>query len=274
MTFLQPLMQELRIARLSAIALASAMAMTPALAQEAPQAPRPAQAPRPQAPRPAQPAPAQPQPAQPQPAPAAQQQPAPEPVAPRQITGTTTGWVKICQKIDGTDKEGCMISQEVRAENGAFLTSMAIQEIVGEQRRQLIVAVPLGMALQAGLLMRVDQERAIPAKFGTCLVNGCFAGIDLGNDLLTEMKKGQNIFVTVRNAQGIALDLTLPLASFPKVFDGPATDLKVVEEQQNRLQAELLRKAEEARQRLLEQQGQTQQQQPNGTTPPAPAPQQ
>jgi invasion protein IalB len=192
-----------------------------------------------------------------------QQRPAqPEPVAPRQITGTTTGWVKICQKMEN-DREGCITSQEVRAENGAFLVSMAFQEIQGENRRQLIIVVPLGMALQAGLLVRVDQERALPAKFGTCLGNGCFAGIDVGADLLQQMRRGQNAFVTVRNAQGLALDLTLPLATLARTLDGPATDMRVVEEQQQRLQQELVRRAEEARQRLLDQGGQ------QGGQPPA-----
>jgi invasion protein IalB len=186
-----------------------------------------------------------------------QQQPAqPEPVAPRQITGITNGWVKLCQRIDNTEREGCMITVDVRApENGAFIASAAVQELQGEARRQLVMQVPLGMALQAGLLVRVDQERAVPAKFGTCLENGCFAGIDLGTDFLAQMRRGQNMFITVRNAQGLALDLTLPLRTFMASYDGPATDIRVVQEQQRRLEEELTRRAEEARQRLLQQQG-------------------
>lgn len=226
-------------------------------------------------PAPAKPAPAKPAPQKAEPAkPAAPQGQPNQAVTPRQITGTTTGWVKVCQKIDGTDnKEGCVVSEEVRADNGAFLASIAMQEVVGESRRQLIVAVPLGMALQAGLLLRVDQERAVPAKFGTCLQNGCFSGIDVGTDLLASMKKGQNLLVTVRNAQGIALDLTVPLANFDKVHEGPATDLKVVEEQQRQLEKELERRANEARQKLLEQQ-QGQGAPANGAAPAAGAPKQ
>lgn len=203
--------------------------------------------------QPAKPAaPAKPAQAQP----AAPAQPAPQQQAPRPISGTTTGWVKVCQQIpDMTPpREGCMISQEVRAENGAFLSSMAVQEVSGENKKQLILAVPLGMALQAGLLLRVDNNSAMPAKYGTCLVNGCFAGVDMGADLLNAMKKGQNAYITVRNAQGVALDLVLPLATFAKAYDGSATDLKVVEEQQKKLQDELVRRAEKAREELLRQQ--------------------
>jgi invasion protein IalB len=236
-----------RPSALSALLVAAALSAVPAMAQQQQQQqqqPRPAQA---------QGQGQQQRPAQPQPA----QQQAQQPVAPRQITGTTTGWVKICRRIEGTEREGCMTSQEVRAENGAFLASLTLQEVQGEAGRQLIVAVPLGMALQAGMLVRVDQERAVPAKFGTCLVNGCFAGIDLGNDMLQQMRRGQNAFVTVRDARGLALDLTLPLATFARALDGPATDVRTIEEQQQRLQAEMNRRAEEARQRMIQQQEQS-----------------
>lgn len=198
--------------------------------------------------------PAQNQPAQPAQPPAQAQPQQSAPVAPRPVTGSTTGWQKVCQKLEN-DREGCIISQEVRAENGAFLASLALQELSGENRRQLIVVVPLGMALQAGLLVRVDQERALPAKFGTCLPNGCFSGVDVGPDLLAQLRRGQNAFITVRNAQGIALDLTLPLATFARAYDGPATDARAMQEQQRQLEDQLQRRADEARERLRQQQG-------------------
>lgn len=204
--------------------------------------------------------PAQPQQQQQQQPQAAPQQAAP--VAPRPVTGSTQGWNKVCQKLEN-DREGCIISQEVRAENGAFLASLALQELQGENRRQLIVVVPLGMALQAGLLVRVDQERALPAKFGTCLPNGCFSGVDVGPDLLAQLRRGQNAFITVRNAQGVALDLTLPLATFARAYDGPATDARALQEQQRQLEDQLQRRADEARERLRQQQG--------GGAAPAPA---
>lgn len=195
-----------------------------------------------------------------------QQQPQNQP--PRQLSGTTTGWVKVCQKFPNSDKEGCSIEQQVFTENGAFLASMAVQEISGEQRRQLLITTPLGMALQAGMLVRIDNEKAIPAKFGTCLVNGCFAGLQISLDFINTMKKGQNSFVTVRNIQGAALDLTVPLTTFGKAYDGPAMDVATLQEQQKKLQEELLHRAEKAREELLKQQSQQTTPPATGTTPP------
>ena len=47
----------------------------------------------------------------------------------------------------------------------------------------------------------------------------------------------------------------LPLTDFAKAYDGPPTDPKVFEEQQKKLQDELQRRADEARQKLEQQQG-------------------
>ncbi|MES2905696.1 MAG: invasion associated locus B family protein, partial [Pseudomonadota bacterium] len=68
------------------------------------------------------------------------------------------------------------------------------------------------------------------------------------------MKKGKNAFLTVRNIQGAALDLTVPLTSFGKAYDGPAMDVQALQEQQKKLQEELLKRAEKAREELLKQQ--------------------
>ena len=63
--------------------------------------------------------------------------------------------------------------------------------------------------------------------------------------------------------QGTPISLPMPLTDFAKAYDGPATDPKVVEEQQRKLQEELQKKAEEARKKL-------EAQQPSGPAAPAP----
>lgn len=240
---------------LAASLFASALTV-PVAAQQAPAATKPAPAPPVAMPegQPAQTPPLDPSSeAQSQANPQAQAK-AEAQAPPKQLVGTTTGWVRVCQKVRDTDKEGCSIKQDVVAENGAFLASLAVQEITGQQRRQLIITTPLGMALQAGLLVRIDNEKAVPAKFATCLVNGCFSGLEITPEMIDTMKKGKNAFITVRNIQGAPLDLTVPLTSFSKAYDGPAMDVQALQEQQKKLQEELLKRAEKAREELLKRQ--------------------
>ena len=72
----------------------------------------------------------------------------------------------------------------------------------------------------------------------------------LTDDVIGKMKKGQMLTVQAINMQGTPISLPLPLGDFAKAYDGPATDPKVFEEQQRKLQEELQKKAEEARKKL------------------------
>jgi invasion protein IalB len=70
------------------------------------------------------------------------------------------------------------------------------------------------------------------------------------DEIMKQLKTGQQLTVQAINMQGTPISLPLPLADFAKAYDGPATDPKAFEEQQRKLQEELQKKAEEARKKL------------------------
>jgi hypothetical protein len=78
------------------------------------------------------------------------------------------------------------------------------------------------------------------------------------------MKKGKGLVVQAINANGQPLSLLLPLGDFAKAYDGPPTDPKVFEAQQQKLQEELQKRADEARKQLETQHATTT---PGGKTP-------
>ena len=83
-----------------------------------------------------------------------------------------------------------------------------------------------------------------------CFTNGCMADYEASADLVNRLKKGQQLAVQAINSNGQPISLNLPLSDFAKAYDGPPTDPKVFEEQQKKLQDELQRRANEARQKL------------------------
>jgi hypothetical protein len=114
----------------------------------------------------------------------------------------------------------------------------------------------------------VDNNPPMQSPYVICFQNGCMSDYEVTPELLANMKKGQNLVVQAINSNGAALTLPLPLqetgGSFAKAYDGPATDPKVFEENQKKLQEELQKRAEEARAKL-------QGTQPAGAAPAAPA---
>jgi invasion protein IalB len=238
---------------LSATIMFAAIGMEQSVAQQAP-APRP----RPAAPaKPAQPAPQQQ-------APAAQQQPPQQAQAPagEQPQLIFSPWVKLCNKdADPKAKRICVTVKDGRVESGLLVVSVAIIEMDGEQKKLLRMSLPYGVALQHGTRLIVDQGQPATSPFVTCLPpvvppGGCIADYEASADLINRMKKAQILTVQAIHMNGQAMSPQLDMKDFAKAYDGPATDPKVFEEQQKKLQDELQKRAEEARKKLEAQPGQ------------------
>ncbi|MGJ5180959.1 invasion associated locus B family protein [Bradyrhizobium oligotrophicum] len=225
-----------------AVPFASA-AQAQAPAPAAPKAKAPAAAPK--APAPAAQAPAAP-PAAGQPQQQAQQE------MPQLIYAP---WTKFCLKgQDANAKQVCFIGKDGRIESGQPVVAAVIIEPEGEPKKILRVTLPLGMQLQPGTRIVVDQNQALQSGYVICFQNGCMSDYEATPDFLASLKKGQNLYVQAINSNGTALTLPLPLqeggSSFAKAYDGPPTDPKEFEKTQQKLQEELQKRAEEQRKKL------------------------
>lgn len=171
--------------------------------------------------------------------------------------GAQATWIKVCGEDPKSKQEVCVVAQEIRAETGQFLSSVAIREIKGDKQKVLSVFVPTIMLLQPGLRVQVDEGKQMPGKYAICFPDRCYAEIPIGDDFIADMKKGNELTVTTLNQQARGVSFKLTLSGFTKAFDGPPMDTKELEAQQKELQDELQKRAEEARKRLSEEQGAT-----------------
>ncbi|MGN6284675.1 MAG: invasion associated locus B family protein [Afipia sp.] len=160
-------------------------------------------------------------------------------------------WTKFCLKgQDAKAKQVCFTGKDGRIESGQTVIAAVIIEPEGETKKVLRVTLPLGMQLGYGTRIIVDQNPPHQSPYVICFANGCMSDYEVTADMLTQMKKGQNLVVQAINSNGAPLTLPLPLAEFAKAYDGPPTDPKVFEENQKKLQEELQKRAAEARQKL------------------------
>jgi invasion protein IalB len=242
-----------------ALAVATAASMLTALVgasafAQAPPAPPAPPAPK-AAPKPKAPPPAAQKPADPVPTPGGQppQQQAGNGEVPQLIYSP---WTKFCLKgQEANAKQICFTGKDGRVESGMPVVAAVLIEPEGEPKKLLRVTLPLGMILQQGTRVIVDNGQPMTAPFVICFTNGCMADYEASGELIGKMKKGQQLVVQAFNgASGQAIQVPVPLADFAKAYDGPPTDPKVMEEQQKKLQDELQRRAEEARKKLEGQQ--------------------
>jgi len=209
-----------------------------------------------QAPAPAPRAPAPP-------APKAQAQPkaAPQPTAPPAAGAQAAApagnevpqlmyspWTKVCAKGEAADaKQVCFTGKEGRLpDNGMMIIGAVVVEQDGSPNKMLRITVPLGMMVQPGTRLIVDQGQPMNAPFAVCLPQGCIAELEASQELIGKFKKGQSMVVQAVSGQtGGAISLPVPLPDFAKAYDGPPTDPKVLEERQKKLIEDMQKKQQQ-----------------------------
>lgn len=168
-------------------------------------------------------------------------------------------WVKVCNTDPKSKKEFCLITQELRTDTGQFLAQAVVREVTGESRKLLHIAVPPGMLIQPGLRVQVDGGTQSEAKYTICFPNACIAEMVIDDTFVGGLKRGGKLVITTLNQQGKARPFDLTLKGFTRVYDGEAIKPEELQAKQERLQSELQKRAEAARQKLIEQQRQANQ---------------
>jgi invasion protein IalB len=233
-------------ARMLAVAAATTMitglVSVGALAQQAPPAPKSAQA----QPAPKATAPKAAPKGKTEPAPQAQQAPAGE-----QPQLVFSPWTKFCLKgQEQGAKQVCFTGKDGRVESGMPVVAAVLIEPEAEPKKVLRVTLPLGMSLAPGTRVIVDNGQPMTGPYVICFNNGCMADYEASGELITKLKAGKGLVVQGINGSGQPISLVIPLTDFGKAYDGPPTDPKVFEAQQQKLQQELQERAEKARKEL------------------------
>ncbi len=167
-------------------------------------------------------------------------------------------WTKACNTNPNTQKEICFISIELRTNTGQFLSNIAIQETEGEARKKLLVAVPTGVLIQPGLRIQIDDSKPVQAKYSICAPNACYAELAIDDTFINAMKQGGEMRVAPYNQQAKEIVFKMTLIGFTKVYDGEPMDLAELQKRQEELQSELQKRADEARQKLIDAQQENQ----------------
>ena len=173
--------------------------------------------------------------------------------APTAAENQTSKWLKFCNEDPKSKKQLCAITQELKAETGQFLASISIRELEGAKRKALVIAITPGMLLRHGLTLQIDKGKQQKGTFSICFPNACFSDLAVDDNFVTQMKKGATISVTALNQQAQPVRFDLSLSGFTASYDGDPIDLNKTADDQKKLQNLLRKRAEEQRQKLLDQ---------------------
>ena len=171
-----------------------------------------------------------------------------------------SAWVKLCEKatLKKNDKEEkldiCLTHHErLDGNTGMVIVSAALREVQGNPKKHLMIMVPLGVALPAGLQIKVDEDKE-PTKlvYTICHPGGCTAEVEATDEMVAKLKKGKQMMVAAMNVAAKPIFLPVPLNGFEPTLAGKPVDPEVygraraqLMQQIEQRQIEMLAKAEE-----------------------------
>src|SRR5258707_15498726 len=130
-------------------------------------------------------------------------------------------WRKFCFKTPGTNMV-CRTTISGTFETGQSAVRIDLIEREGGAAR-LQLFLPVGLYLQAGVKITIDQGTAYRIPYVWCLTNTCIAADLVDPGLLKEMETGQKLLLEVVDSSVLTVSTSLPLNQFATVRQGSPT---------------------------------------------------
>lgn len=106
------------------------------------------------------------------------------------------GWSVLCTASGRSAPATCIAEQKIVArETGQLISAIGVR-VPGDTRKPvLIVQVPFGLLMSAGIRLQIDQGQGLDLVVETCEPSGCYAVSPASEAFLKAMAVGQKIDV-------------------------------------------------------------------------------
>jgi invasion protein IalB len=128
-------------------------------------------------------------------------------------------WRKFCFKTPGTNMV-CRTTVSGTFETGQSAVRIDLIEREGDKAARLQLFLPVGLYLQAGVKITIDQGKAYRIPYVWCLTNTCIAADLAEAGLIREMETGQKLLLEVVDSSVLTVSTSLPLNQFAAVRQG------------------------------------------------------
>jgi invasion protein IalB len=128
-------------------------------------------------------------------------------------------WRKVCFKAPGTGMV-CRTSISGTFETGQSAVRIGLIEREGDKAARLQMFLPVGLYLQAGVKITIDQGAVYRLPYVWCLTNACIAADVADPKLIEEMEAGRSLLLEVADTSALAVSTTVPIDQFAAIRRG------------------------------------------------------
>ena len=128
-------------------------------------------------------------------------------------------WRSHCNSASRQTVPECMVEQTaILGKTGQMLASVSVRVPPSGSQPVMMVQVPVGLFLPAGINVRIDEQPPLQLVIQTCDLKGCYAGSPVSADMLKAMKAGKQIGVEFQNLSKQAITVPLTLTQFAEAY--------------------------------------------------------
>ena len=123
-------------------------------------------------------------------------------------------WMVRCGRPRGQEAEVCEMQQQQIDNEDRTVMAVAVGQVPGSSDVGLLILLPLGILLPAGVTMQIDGGAAIPLEVERCERQGCRIERLIEPDLMSRLKAGTKatVFFEAFDPQGKRQRLGVPIS--------------------------------------------------------------
>jgi invasion protein IalB len=146
------------------------------------------------------------------------QTPAPSPSAPS--GPAQPGWVARCSSPSRDAPLECAMEQSAVLTKTGQLVALVNIRVPGDTRSPIaLVQLPLGLNLQAGAKLQVDEGKSVELPVQTCENRGCYATVPISPEMLNAMRAGKQLKIVFQDLAKETIAIPMSLADFSASYD-------------------------------------------------------
>lgn len=127
-------------------------------------------------------------------------------------------WAVRCKAHEKTGKEYCEMFQMITVkETGQRFVEIALFKGEGDKVGGIVV-LPLGLLVAKPVLMQVDDGKKMAFNFHTCTPGGCLGRVNFNEEIVGQMRKGNELKIATHSQVGKAFNVKLSLNGFTKAY--------------------------------------------------------
>lgn len=128
-------------------------------------------------------------------------------------------WVTKCASVGRKETLDCSVEQTIiLTKTQQFLLSVVVRVPPDTRQPGMMIHLPLGLFLPAGVTVQLDDQKPQQLQVQTCDSKGCYAGTAVSSNMLAAMKQSERLTIIFQDLPKNKITVPVPLKGFAEAY--------------------------------------------------------